>query len=308
MQFSKMARRTALLLGLTTSALSLPATAEEAKDWYARLDLSGMYGAYQDSNLRSSVASQGVTLSLDYLEQWGITVGLKNSHVNFSPVSSTSDPDINQLSFFASGRKIFTPDGLPGKLITRMDFHTINNDDGTGNTDNVDAFAPQIAFVDYGKRYYLDLGYAYSSYPNDFEVNQWAPTVGFAFNNAADWLQIRGYFISLTDPNQINSAVDDTAAVELKLTHWFDPSSPLKLDSVQLGTLIGERVFAVDFDGAEVFNLADTQTGSYSLTGNWRLDDNLDLSLLLGYSTYENKSTQDRYDSPIFFVNVGKQW
>ncbi|MDQ6990688.1 MAG: hypothetical protein Q9M11_03050, partial [Mariprofundaceae bacterium] len=54
---------------------------------------------------------------------------------------------------------------------------------------------PQLSFLNYRKSFYADLGYAYSSYPKGLSVSQLTPTVGLGFNQAADWLQMRVYWV-----------------------------------------------------------------------------------------------------------------
>ena len=68
--------------------------------------------------------------------------------------------------------------------------------------------APQISYTGLDEKFYLDLGYARSSYGEadalvgDLELDQFTPTLGFGFNESSDWLQFRGYLINVSNPSR----------------------------------------------------------------------------------------------------------
>ncbi len=277
-------------------------TALAAGEWSTTLGGQAAYGAYSSADQRDSWASAGVVLSADYLEKGGYTLGV--THASIKGAAGTAD--IAQNALFASGRLNFTPDSLRGRLTARLDLHAIGNDDATGDTDGVRVVAPQVSYLSFDKRSYVDLGYARSTYRNSLSVNQWTPAVGFGFNQGADWLRLRGWFI---DPSNAARAQgkDSTTALETKWTHWLAPNR-LGIDNLKASLLLGERVYAVDADAGSVANLADIQRGGASLGAEWKVGRAGKLLLQLGQDRYRNATLADDYKSNYGYLWLSTQW
>jgi len=271
--------------------------------WYVTGTLQGMYGDYSGSIQRRSTSSEGLTVKADYLDKVSVNMGLYHTNIDFK----NAIDDISQDAIWVSGQYHLNPDKLNGKVTLRLDGHFVTNDDSTNDTDDVVVAAPQISYINYAKTFYVDLGYAYSDYRNDLAVHQLTPTVGFALNQGADWVQLRGYLI---DPSNTARAQgkEQTSAVEAKWTHWFGPKAILGIDSLQASTLIGRRVYAVDVDSNAVYNLADVQTGSAAVSGHWKFGDDLSLLVLGGVEKYENYNINDKYKNQFIYMNISKQW
>ena len=271
---------------ILTAALAAPVWA--AGEWSTTAGAQAVYGSYSGS---------------DYLERGGFTLGLNRTDIKMN----TGSEDIGQNALFASGKLNFTPDGVAGRLTGRMDVHLINNDDATNDTDGVKAYAPQVSYLSFDKRRYFDLGYARSNYRNDLEVNQWTPTVGFALNEGADWVQLRGWVI---DPSNAARAQGETStyALEAKLTHWFGANKPLGLDNVRLSGLVGERIYAVDHDAGAVANLSDVQRGGVSLGGEWKLGKSLSMLAMLSRDNYRNATLADDYSLTSGYIWLAGKW
>jgi hypothetical protein len=292
---------TTLITAALTAALALPAWA--AGEWITTAGAQAVYGSYGSSTQRDQVTGYGAVLSSDYLERGGFTLGLNRTDIKMNAGSE----DIGQNALFASGKLNFTPDGVAGRLTGRMDVHVINNDDATNDTDGVKAYAPQVSYLSFDKRRYFDLGYARSIYRNDLEVNQFTPTVGFALNEGADWLQVRGWFI---DPSNAARAQGEssTTALEAKLTHWFGANKPLGLDNVRLSALVGKRIYAVDPDAGAVANLSDVQRGGVSLGGEWKLGESMSVLAILSRDNYRNATIADDYSLTTGYIWVAGKW
>ena len=292
-----------------TGATALRAAGTE-DPWYYSASAQGVFGDYSGSEQRQGIQSYAAFLKADYLEQGGLTAGYTRTLVSFK---SNAQDDIAQNEFYLSGHYSLNPDALPGRLSLRLDGHYINNDDETGATDDVSIVGPMVSFLNYAKTFYLDLGYSRSSYGDSsvtsksLDVDQWTPTLGFAFNNSFDWLQARVYYI---DPSNDERALgkQDTTALELKWTHWFSPDAPLGIDDVMLGGLVGKRIFAVDPDTATVYNVVDVQKGGLNLTGGWELGENTRLAAGAGWESYENPPLDDDYDSFFLYLNLAREW
>ena len=222
---------------------------------------------------------------------------------------------MRQNGGYLSGRLNFTPDLLPGRLTVRADVHIADNDDITNETDKVRVFAPQVSFLSFDKTKYLDLGYAHSSYGDSnigngsLSVSQWTPTVGFGFNQGADWLQVRLYAVRIS--NERRSLNDSsTEAVEAKWTHYFLAPTGLIPEHVQLGALVGKRIYAVDGDTAALYNLADMQRGGVLAGAQWKIASNFHLLLNGGYDRYETQVTgvSNKYNGEYIYTGVIAKW
>lgn len=292
-----------LTYAIATLATTLAAPAWAAGEWATTAGAQAVYGSYSGSAQRDKVSGYGAVISSDYLERGGFTLGLNRTDVKMKPGSA----DIGQSALFASGKLNFTPDGVAGRLTGRMDVHAINNNDTSGDTDGVKAYAPQVSFLSYDKRRYFDLGYARSNYRNNLSVDQWTPTAGFALNDGADWVQLRGWFI---DPSNANRAQgkSSTSALEAKLTHWFGPKKPLGLDNVRLSALAGERIYAVDADAGAVANLSDIQRGGASMGGEWKFGKSGSVLAVLSRENYRNATLANDYRLTSGYVWVAGQW
>ncbi|HEX9715286.1 MAG TPA: hypothetical protein VGA28_06300 [Desulfurivibrionaceae bacterium] len=286
---------------LATALAVVPAQA--AGEWTTTAGAQAFYGSYSGSTERDAITGYGAVVLANYLERGGFALGLNRTDIKMNPGTE----DIGQNALFASGKLNFTPDGMAGSLTGRFDVHVIDNDDASNDTDGVKAYAPQVSYLSHDKRRYFDLGYARSNYRNDLDVNQYTPTVGFALNDGADWVQVRGWFI---DPSNADRAQgkSSTSALEAKLTHWFVSNKPLGLDNVRLSALIGERIYAVDQDAGVVINLADIQRGGVSMGGEWKFGKSVSLLAILSRDNYRNATLSDDYSLTSGYLWLAFQW
>ena len=291
------------LSGLLTALISTPHIIHaEESDWSVSMDKQGIYGSYSGSNNRDSIIGAGVLLDANYLERGGIAIG-----GSFTKLSFNAGNEIDQKALYGSLHYNLHLDAIPGLLTLRIDGHGISNNDVSGDTDNVRVIAPQLSFMNYDKTFYTDLGYAYSVYQNNLKVHQFTPTIGFGFNASADWIQLRGYFVDPSNPLRAQNK-NSTTAVEAKWTHWFEPGSWYRPEMAQITGLAGERIYAVDGDAAIVYNLADIQQGSASLSLQWRVSESMKLMLIGGNERYLDNTIADTYDNRLIYLNISNQW
>ena len=265
--------------------------------WNYRLDIQGEGGGYRGSLFRDYIAGGGVFVHADH-ERGGVTLGFSRTRINFK----AGIGDIDQEEWFASGRLHTKTPILKGKFTTRLDFYRINNNDPGNYTDDVIIIAPQLSWMNQNRSFYLDIGYARSIYRRDLDVDQLTPTIGFAFNDGYDWIQLRSYLIKSS--NSLRSqGKKETVAIDAKWTHYFGQDKPWgSLEYIRLGILAGERVFAVDGDIMDVFNLSNTQKGTLSLTSKWALTEKQKILLGVGLSRYKNGFVDDEYTLPIIYA------
>jgi hypothetical protein len=138
-------------------------------------------------------------------------------------------------------------------------------------------------------------------------IDQLAPTIGFGFAERRDWLQLRAYLISASIPS-LAAGEKDSTALELKWTHWPIGGGLLGLNNYRFSLTAGDRMFAVDPDAGSVYNLAEVQTGSLSIGGEWAPSDRNRIMLLLGTEQYENQSLGRDYSSAFVYLNLSHRW
>jgi len=311
---------------LLNAAFGLPV--EAAEPWEMRVAAQTVYGSYNDADLRDSLFGAGFFIGGDYLEKGGFTAGYTYTEVDGKGSGPGTFDTLEENAAYLSGKFHVYTDSLPGKVTWRLDAYYISDDaSGTGNNGqgsdssqgggssagdaDIGVANPIVSFLRNDKTLGFDLGYAYSDYDydggNEFQAQQLTPTIGFAFDGLANWVQLRGYYIHLSD-DDVNDGNNDTVALEAKWTHWFGPSGPLGLHSVGLSGMLGERFLAVDSDAAVVYTLADEQQGSVALNGAWKLGEQTSLLLQGGYEQYENRVINNDYDSTYIYLNLSHKW
>jgi hypothetical protein len=310
---TKVAQAAAVVTDALPQASSKPAGVPAEKpvqEWTYSLTPQLVYGAYRNSPTRSRFMTTGAAFDAQYLERGGIALGATHTDLKYKG----GTPKLRQNSLFLSARANYVPDGLPGSLTFRGDIHQIGNNDPTNETNKVRAFAPQLSYLSFDKSQYFDLGYAYSRYGGSnagnpsLNVRQLTPTVGFAFNQGADWLQVRLYDIRFTSSVRTQNK-SGTDAVEAKWTHFMAPHSFIP-EKIQISALVGERLYAVDGDAATVFNLADLQRGGAAATAQWTLAPRLTLQLNGGYNRYQAMSAglTTSYSATHVYTGINAEW
>ena len=317
---------------LINAALGLPvAVAQTTDPWEMRLTAQTVYGSYNDADLRDSLFGAGFFLGGDYLEKGGFTVGYTYTEVDGKGSGAGTFDTLEENTAYLSGKIHTYPDSFSGRLTWRLDGYLIkddasgkgnNNNNGQGNSGNaagayvggdadIGVANPIVTFMNNAKDLSFEMGYAYSNYDYDggdeYQAHQVTPTMGFAVGGQSNWIQLRAYFIHISE-DDVNDGNNDTTAVEAKWTHWFGPSGPLGLDSMGLSAMVGERFLAVDSDAAVVYTLADEQQGSVALNGVWKLGEKTSLMLQGGYEQYENRVINNDYDSTYIYLNLSHKW
>lgn len=281
-----------------------PLTSQAADEWTTTLGAQAVAGAYNGADQRDRLSVYGLSLSADYLERAGFSLGLTHSGVK----GKNGAADIKQNAAFASSRMHMTPDGLQGRLSLRLDLHAIDNDDATRNTDSVYALAPQVSYLSYDKQRYYDLGYARSIYKNSLSLNQFTPTLGIGFNDGADWLQFRAWFIKSSNAAR-SQGKTSTSALETKWTHWLG-SNPAGIDNIKAGLVVGERIYTVDGDAGSVANLSDIHRGGFNLGAEWKLGKDAALLAMIGRDRFRNAdlTPADDYSLNYVYLWLSGQW
>lgn len=319
------------LITLVAMAALWGGQARAAEDWFWQGSGQLLLKGYGGSTELDVLFGAGGFVAADYLEQGGVKFGYQVNRTVYQTGAGRLRDHVDQQLLYASGSLHRFPDYLPGRISYRLDayvghderyFETITSTSGMGGgssrlryteQDNYWALNPIIAFLNYRKTFYADLGYAFSQYhstesgEDDIEVSQWTPTLGLGFNRGYDWLQLRGYYIDLSRSNRL-ADLRDTAALQLGWTHWFGSDAPLGLHSLQLTGLAGERIYAVDSDAGALANVPDRQTGLLTLGAQWQSGEKNTVMLQAGYESYHSGLLDDRYQSIYVYASIARRW
>jgi hypothetical protein len=272
------------LFAMTSSAVF-------AQDWKVNVAPSVTNGSYSDSSVRQHYLERGAILTANYQDQGGWALGLSRTTI----AMKNALPDTEQSNLVLSGHWNFQAKSLPGRWTARLDLHGVTNNDQSNVTDRVSVWAPQLSWQSTDGTVYLDTGLARSRYQSDLTVNQITPTLGFAFNDKYDWLQLRSYQISGMNP-VLAAGKTSTSALEAKWTHYLVPSaSAYKPVSFSVGLMGGERIYAVDMDAQSVANLPDLHTGTFNLGATWKLAPTARLFVLLGQNRFHSSTSDTDY-------------
>jgi hypothetical protein len=301
-----------LLLGLSSFCSAYAdetADLPEISKWKMSSSPQLLYSSFSGATSRESLLSAGVGFDAQYLEQGGLSASIASTQLTLKTAASATTTNLNQTDGSLSGRMNFTPDFLSGRLTLRTDILRADNNDASNETNNVNVIAPQVSYLNYAKTFYLDLGYARSSYGDSANgngslmVTQWTPTFGFGFNEGGDWLQLRAYNITPSNPARAQN-YSSTNAGEVKWTHFFYPDGFIP-EQIQLGALFGKRIYAVD--GTSIYNLADMQEGGASLGAQWLLAQDTHLFVQAGHNLY-NAGAGSNYSGSYAYFSLINQW
>lgn len=282
------------------------------------------FATYNGSENRDYVMSYGVDFTGQYLERGGIQVGVAKAVLTLKTAAGVSPNTVNQTNVFLSGHRQFTPDGWGGELRIQTDLLAAFNDDSSNETNDVAVIAPKISFLNFEKTTYFDLGLASSRYGvsktdnSSLSVLQTTPTLGFALNQGRDWLQFRLFDIrfstdSVASVSTTNRAqnLSQTDALDVKWIHFLIPDTGMP-SQIQLGALIGKRLYAVD--GSNLYNFADSQQGGVSLALQWQLNKSNQLNVQSGIDQYKagkssnNANKEALYSGAYLYLSLQNQW
>lgn len=289
------------------AVLLAPSTAAHATtSWFFSTAAHGVNTEYSGTQSRDALTGWGMSVTADYFETAGFTFGY-----NTRAVTGDAASTVDEEHSYASVRINHFVDALNGRLSVRLDRHRIE-DETASLHDSGAASGIRVAFLNRASTRYVDVGYMRSRYASDnpfiddIIVRQYTPTLGFA-PGTRDWTQIRAYLISHSESNRMPN-VDDRRALELKWSRRFIVRDERGLDQITLAGLIGERIYAIDPDTADVFSVSDLQRSAVSLALKWRWSADTHIVIASGRQNYENVETSDRYTGTFFYLNGIMHW
>ena len=174
--------------------------------------------------------------------------------------------------------------------------------------------APRLSVGGEGAGRFLDVDYTAAHYAlpapgvASYRLRQFAPSVGFALTGRQDWLTLRFYDVRTPDAARALTAPLRTRALEAKWVRHLDGAAGGP-DQVQVSTLMGNRIHAVDPDGAALFSLADIQTGGLSVGASWAVSPHVKWMVNGGYDRFEQGGPGGpEYGSTYVFTGVKGRW
>ena len=302
-----MKRFTKFLLSTLIATGTLITNVYGGEHWYVDATVDGSAGKYSDSILRDDFYSAGAILNIDYLDNYSFALAYNNLNIKYKDAGSGAF-NINQDAFAGRFQYYFYNDSLAGKITTQLVAHRIINNSPTEFVGNVTIIAPKLAYMHYDKDLAVDFEYVWSGYANNnLVIQQFAPSIGFGFNQNSDWLEFKAYVITSNDKSQSHGEGSFTSA-RIKWKHWLDPDAIFGVNNFFIDALAGQRVFAVDNEAFTVYNLEDIQQESIALGFGWRPGEEFDISAVAGIEKYKNKIIDNTYNREYLYISLTKHW
>jgi hypothetical protein len=252
-------------------------------DWKLSTALTTMTGNYRDSMTMNNQHGNGLRLTGENQQQWGLTVGLQSTRIDMKPMSQTATQD--QDNWLLSGYRHAPSTFQPGRWTMQLDGYQIHNDAKVGNSDGVRVIAPQLSWLSANRPLKLDLGYANSSYRDTVTIHQLSAGIGFGFNNQQNWAQVRGYAINNLDPRYALGYAN-TRSTEFKLTQFLPRDIRFAPTSITLGIETGKKIFGVDMLTQTVYNLPMVNKGNKNIAATWPFSSSTDFTLFASKTRY----------------------
>jgi hypothetical protein len=274
--------------------------AEEGLDF--KIGVQAVNGTYTGSTIKDSIESRGIILNLTFLEDFTITHTSTDTDIKFL----NPENDIKQTSKFTTIGYNFYSNSY-GKINIRVDHQSIDNDDITKETDDVSVNSAQVSILPYDEGYYLEVGYSKSIYPyednffydTELIITQANATYGTGLSTQ-DWLSIKAYQINSSDENRTQEQ-ESFSAFEVRYKYFFGGAF-LNINNIELLSLSGERVYAVDGAAGSAYNMGDMQTGTFGLSIEWKFGDNANLLFSVSQEKYRDKFEND-YTGDYTYLN-----
>jgi len=261
---------------------------------------------YQDSTKRDNLATTGIFFTADYFGKTELKIGYSELQVNFIPGSGLLN--IKENNAMLGGKYHLHSDN--GRFTLQIDAYSI--EDESNFIDKITIIYPTLSYLTNSRTFYIDVGYSESRYRadissiEDLDITQITASLGLSFNEQYDWVQVKAYYIT---PTQSNRLLDNEkkSSLEFKWIHWYS-SNMFYIEKTIISLFGGERLYGVDSDTNSVFNLADTQTKSASISVQWKFGSFMRLMMSGGTTEYEDESINEIYTSKYAYLNVSTQW
>lgn len=287
-------------------ALSAPALTCAQSGWEFNSALSVMAGELTDPIILKNQNGQGIRIMGEKNQTWGMAAGIHTTRMNMQanvPVSRQ-----NQDNWMLSGWGHAISTSLPGRLTLQLDAYKTTNDSTETISSDVLTWAPKITWVSSGHPLKMDLSYAHSRYKNTDPIHQISASLAYGFNDAKDWIQVRGYLIDNLNPVHA-VGYSQTQALDVKWTHFLGHSSAWLPVSMTLGLERGQKIYTLDVDKQYIYNLPMLNQGGENIAAQWNIGHKATLQAMLSKNKYlADQPFKRDFMFTTLGVQVSKSW
>lgn len=256
--------------------------------WQMNASVTAMTGNYANSLTMNKQKGVGLRISGELNQTWGFTAGLQSTRIDMAPITQASTQ--NQDNWLLSGYAHKQSAMLPGRWTFQFDAHRVHHDAPQSITSDVHVIAPQVTWLSYTQPLKIDISYANSTYKNTAPIHQLSSAISYGFNDAKDWLHVRGYAINNLTASQ-TLGQSRTRATDIKLTHFLSNSLKWAPSSVTVGLERGQRIYVVDMTSHTVYNLPMRNQGGKNISASWKLSPQSNLDVQFSKNNYEANPT-----------------
>lgn len=290
---------------LLASPFAVQSTACAQEEWKFQSSLAATTGQYTDSVTLKNQQGQGIRVSGERNQSWGVKAGLQSMRIDMQPIVPMHQQI--QDDWLLSGFVHVPSTVFLGRWTLQLDTYKISNNATQDISSDVLAVLPQVIWQSYALPLKIDLSYARSKYKNTNSIYQTSAGMAIGFNEGKNWLQLRGYNVrNLTPISALGQA--HYTATDIKLTHLFSNESTWIPASITLGLERGKKIYTIDVVSQNMYNLPMLNEGGENVTASWKISDKTDFNLHWGQNQYR----ADRRDN-IFTLNtlsayIAKKW
>ncbi len=277
--------------------------------WYVEAKADADAGQYSGSILRDNFYSGGALLNVDYIDIYSFAFAYNHLRINFKNADADAY-DVTQDMFSGRFQYNFYNDVLGGKVTAQLVTHGITNSAPAILSGDILIFAPKISYTRYDKSLSAAFEYTRSDYTDrrNLVIQQYAPSIGFGFNEDSDWLQFNAYLIQSSN-KLLSQGEDSLLSARIKWQHWFEPSTIFGVNNLYIDVLAGKRIFAVDNESFYIYNLEGVQQESVLLGLGWRPGENFYVDLIAGVEKFTNNVIIDNeYYRQYLHISLSKHW
>ncbi len=275
-------------------------TLAEGSPWGSALSGHVLQGQYAQNTSKETTTTVGLDWQVGYLDRYEVTFIGNRTSTHFYDETILLDKSLDQTSIQIDIAKHYFSDFFKGRLTPNVWLMNANGTLSDPVLGDVIAYGGGLNYLSYTQKYAGDFHFARSDYEQDIQATQIDAALGFSL--AANWLQMRYYQISETYQDQSYQAID------FLFKHFFGDNAWLDIDSIFVGSVIGDRLYAYDTDSHSLWNVNEKQTMYNRIGVEWHLSNRWDLLMLYGQSEHQNLSTDLAYKLNFAYLNISKAW
>ena len=285
------------------SLLSVNLQADESP-WENTLSIDYLKGNYSGDTTKEDVDGVGISLKMDYLGQYQVSLGYQKVTIDYDELSLpiNSVTQLSQKDNRFDGSMVFYSDMLNGKFTPGIQYQSIEGDLSSAELGDMTTKGAYLRYLNNSQSFYLDGHYSQSNYDEGIDVNQQDFAIGFSMFNASTWLQARFYII------ESDSFVDNYQATDFIVKFWYKSHDHFVPESIYFSAMSGSRMLAVNPDTQSVWNLNEEHIENASFGADWVTLYRIKFSLVVAHNKYQLLTNEDTYTNSIAYIKLAKRW